>query len=86
MLMVAILVAVIANRDLVFYVVFVLCCFFFNDTATTEFYPLSLHAALPFVLCGFTRIFAKHGGKDASERRSDGWDDTEKQKRLSREK
>jgi len=28
-------------------------------------------------LCGFTRIFAKHGGKDASERRSDGWDDAE---------
>src|SRR5260221_6561262 len=22
-------------------------CFFFNDTATTEIYPLSLHAALP---------------------------------------
>src|SRR2546430_11948726 len=24
-----------------------LCCFFFNDPATTEIYPLSLHDALP---------------------------------------
>src|SRR5215204_7742889 len=24
-----------------------LCCFFFNDTATTEIYTLSLHDALP---------------------------------------
>jgi len=30
------------------------------------------------ILCGFTRIFAKHGGKDASKRRPDGWDDVEK--------
>src|ERR1051325_8916184 len=28
-----------------YYVVF--CCFFFNDTATTEIYTLSLHDALP---------------------------------------
>src|SRR5260221_159014 len=26
------------------------CCFFFNDTATTEIYTLSLHDALPFFL------------------------------------
>src|SRR4026207_2599007 len=26
---------------------FWLCCFFFNDTATTEIYTLSLHDALP---------------------------------------
>src|SRR3712207_8603816 len=26
---------------------YVLCCFFFNDTATTEIYTLSLHDALP---------------------------------------
>src|SRR3712207_9522585 len=25
----------------------VVCCFFFNDTATTEIYTLSLHDALP---------------------------------------
>src|SRR3712207_7944263 len=27
-----------------------MCCFFFNDTATTEIYTLSLHDALP--ICG----------------------------------
>src|SRR3712207_7263648 len=26
-----------------------LCCFFFNDTATTEIYTLSLHDALPIL-------------------------------------
>ena len=30
-----------------FFVVFCLFCFFFNDTATTEIYTLSLHDALP---------------------------------------
>ena len=33
---------------LVFY--FILFCFFFNDTATTEIYTLSLHDALPISL------------------------------------
>ena len=28
------------------------CCFFFNDTATTEIYTLSLHDALPIYLSG----------------------------------
>src|SRR3712207_9208215 len=28
-----------------------LCFFFFNDTATTEIYTLSLHDALPILLC-----------------------------------
>src|SRR3712207_9026991 len=28
-------------------VVLLVCCFFFNDTATTEIYTLSLHDALP---------------------------------------
>src|SRR3712207_7307257 len=28
-------------------ILFRLCCFFFNDTATTEIYTLSLHDALP---------------------------------------
>src|SRR3712207_7248157 len=27
-----------------------MCCFFFNDTATTEIYTLSLHDALPICL------------------------------------
>src|SRR5574340_1576018 len=30
----------------------VLCCFFFNDTATTEIYTLSLHDALPILALG----------------------------------
>ena len=30
-----------------------LCCFFFNDTATTEIYTLSLHDALPiYIIAG----------------------------------
>src|SRR2546422_9466125 len=31
------------------------CCFFFNDTATTEIYTLSLHDALPAALSGRAR-------------------------------
>src|SRR3712207_7575472 len=31
------------------------CCFFFNDTATTEIYTLSLHDALP--ICKRSRLF-----------------------------
>src|SRR2546422_2481073 len=38
--------------------------FFFNDTATTEIYPLSLHDALP--ICTPPR----RGGSDTRERRS----------------
>src|ERR1039457_3024287 len=30
-----------------------LCFFFFNDTATTEIYTLSLHDALPILACSF---------------------------------
>src|SRR3712207_8357948 len=29
-----------------------MCCFFFNDTATTEIYTLSLHDALPIYEAG----------------------------------
>src|SRR6266404_5162571 len=32
-------------------VIFVVLCFFFNDTATSEIYTLSLHDALPISLC-----------------------------------
>src|SRR3712207_7617762 len=32
------------------------CCFFFNDTATTEIYTLSLHDALP--ICGAGELHA----------------------------
>src|SRR5256886_13054728 len=31
-------------------------CFFFNDTATTEIYPLSLHDALPIYAYGATGV------------------------------
>src|SRR2546430_17116316 len=33
--------------------------FFFNDTATTEIYPLSLHDALPIWLMGIEAIYQK---------------------------
>src|SRR3712207_7758228 len=32
-----------------------LCCFFFNDTATTEIYTLSLHDALPIFITATNR-------------------------------
>src|SRR2546430_4255627 len=38
--------------------------FFFNDTATTEIYTLSLHDALPILRRG-----RQHAGKDAHHRR-----------------
>src|SRR2546430_13551844 len=37
----------------------VLSFFFFNDTATTEIYTLSLHDALP--ICGLERIHCRSG-------------------------
>src|SRR5260370_37452724 len=37
--------------------------FFFNDTATTEIYTLSLHDALPiFMFCAFMGLFALYYG------------------------
>ena len=36
----------------------VVLCFFFNDTATTEIYTLSLHDALP-ILCGLILVMWK---------------------------
>src|SRR2546430_4766739 len=47
--------------------------FFFNDTATTEIYTLSLHDALPiYVYCrNFTRSFAGPDGGDQSAYRGD---------------
>src|SRR5256885_13153539 len=57
-----------------------LCFFFFNDTATTEIYTLSLHDALPICLAGavnfdFTRAStaaasAKLPAASASDRKS----------------
>ena len=36
------------------------CVFFFNDTATTEIYTLSLHDALPILIVGFLNIREEH--------------------------
>src|SRR3712207_7943138 len=38
-------------------------CFFFNDTATTEIYTLSLHDALP--ICARVRVAAERNGAAA---------------------
>ena len=35
---------------------FLWLCFFFNDTATTEIYTLSLHDALPILIVGLRHI------------------------------
>src|SRR6267154_4961939 len=43
---------------------FILCCsifFFFNDTATTEIYTLSLHDALPISLLLFLLVWSVAG-------------------------
>src|SRR5437764_10882570 len=40
--------------------------FFFNDTATTEIYTLSLHDALPILAITTAQIAAKHVGKPRS--------------------
>src|SRR5947208_9980802 len=55
-----------------------LSCFFFNDTATTEIYTLSLHDALPifsarrFSSCGVARIIRMAGtSSHAARRRSE---------------
>src|SRR6266540_7163067 len=38
------------------------CCFFFNDTATTEIYTLSLHDALPISIGGLTGVRQAEAG------------------------
>src|ERR1039457_4996362 len=40
--------------------------FFFNDTATTEIYPLSLHDALPIWSRGVARLTARESSRSAS--------------------
>src|SRR2546429_7642183 len=62
--------------------------FFFNDTATTEIYTLSLHDALPIWLCSLRRrsatvgwlwllllgfIFERDGWVSASDRETEHW-------------
>src|ERR1017187_10940439 len=48
-----------------------LVSFFFNDTATTEIYPLSLHDALPISLAG-PRVVAASAAEDGSRGPHDG--------------
>src|SRR5574337_2188109 len=61
-----------------FCTVFLFCFFFFNDTATTEIYTLSLHDALPICRssrkrsCGFfpTRRWTRRSEEHTSELQS----------------
>src|SRR2546422_1772317 len=50
------------------------CAFFFNDTATTEIYTLSLHDALPILFPhaapGSVAVRAGHGWRPPTSRRS----------------
>src|SRR3712207_8166425 len=50
--------------------------FFYNDTATTEIYTLSLHDALPIFAAGGGRVLrgSVHAGDHAVERRRGGGD------------
>src|SRR3712207_7445758 len=42
-----------------------MCVFFFNDTATTEIYTLSLHDALPIsILWHIMKLYTAHGVTD----------------------
>src|SRR3989442_184553 len=51
---------------------FVLAVFFFNDTATTEIYPLSLHDALPISEGAAGRVGREVDGLGPAERRRVG--------------
>src|SRR2546426_8253585 len=44
-----------------------LMCFFFNDTATTEIYTLSLHDALPISGAASPRAVARGGDRRVSD-------------------
>src|SRR5260370_9519159 len=46
--------------------------FFFNDTATTEIYTLSLHDALPISSCVFVEAFARVAAHDQEPEREVG--------------
>src|SRR2546430_15248479 len=48
------------------------CFFFFNDTATTEIYTLSLHDALPICAPGLRQVRLPARRGDLGRRRSDG--------------
>src|SRR5215208_8148255 len=48
---------------------FLLYFFFFNDTATTEIYTLSLHDALPISASNGSRLGAPRSGRSSSRSR-----------------
>src|ERR1041385_9444445 len=60
--------------SLAVHVLFLLLFFFFNDTATTEIYTLSLHDALPIylwpVVCGTLRIQPQASAWRGTDRKS----------------
>src|SRR3712207_7664018 len=55
-------------------------CFFFNDTATTEIYTLSLHDALPIYRQGLRPVPAVHGAvlPAHADRQRDGQPDAQR--------
>ena len=57
----------------VFGVFGVFVCFFFNDTATTEIYTLSLHDALPISLSTATVATIKKSADLGTPRLSTAW-------------
>src|SRR5437868_14342243 len=55
------------NCKLTYYMVLIICLFFFyfNDTAHTEIYTLSLHDALPISIHGFWWNCSRYAGAPA---------------------
>src|SRR6266849_6744137 len=66
--------------------VFVCFFFFFNDTATTEIYTLSLHDALP-IFCGLEEGLLPHSGRGfddgSAEPSAEGVANLEEERRLA---
>src|SRR3712207_7580650 len=50
-----------------------LALFFFNDTATTEIYTLSLHDALPILCCPNARGYRLFAGRNCPKISRYGW-------------
>src|SRR3712207_7975460 len=55
---------------------FTICFFFFNDTATTEIYTLSLHDALP-ISGWFCSTLADHAGRSSCACAWHRWEDVQ---------
>src|SRR3712207_7850504 len=54
-----------------------ICFFFFNDTATTEIYTLSLHDALPIFTVPAGRLWVMGDHRSASGDSLEHWEQTE---------